>query len=327
MWSVGLLVVRLVLGADSAAGLGAESVALLWFLGVYLIVLAFVPALTRLRDARAVAILLLGLLVAAAAMDGIRFCVDSPAGGLANFVIVWLIPVIVGVAYARRLVGAREALVVAVAALAAQVVLVTAGPYDVSLVVTGNENVSNVSPPTAVLALHCLWMSSAFVVLAGAIRRWAERPRVWRIVTAGNRGAMTLYLWHIPAIAIAAFSLHALGLDAYDVRAQGFWGLLVLRAVVFAVVMLVLFWALCPLEHRPLPWWDRPVTATGARAAWAGALVCIAGVALVVMAKFGLGDAAGWMALGGFLAAASAGRVLAGAGTLVDSGPARAFDI
>jgi hypothetical protein len=78
---------------------------------------------------------------------------------------------------------------------------------------------------------------------------------------------MTIYLWHIVAIAIAAFGLNALGLDAYDVDAPDFWALLGVRALVFAVVMLVLFRLLSPLERRPLPWWDAPVTATGARAA------------------------------------------------------------
>ena len=51
-WTVGILVARMILGEESAAGLGRESVALLWFLGVYLVVLAFVPALTRLRTGR-----------------------------------------------------------------------------------------------------------------------------------------------------------------------------------------------------------------------------------------------------------------------------------
>ena len=51
-WVVGLWCVRMILGAESAAGLGRECVALLWFLGVYLVVLAFVPALTRLRTGR-----------------------------------------------------------------------------------------------------------------------------------------------------------------------------------------------------------------------------------------------------------------------------------
>ena len=312
-WSVGLVVVRFTLGAESAADLGAESVALLWFLGVYLVVLAFVPALTRITTGRAVAVMLATLLLAAAAMDGIRAAAGTPAAGVANFVIVWLIPVAIGVAYARHLIAARVAFTVAVTAFVAQVALVVAGPYETSLVVTGVEQFSNTAPPTLVLALHCTWMSCAFVLCAAAIQRWAGRPRVWRVVAIGNGGAMTLYLWHIPAIAIAAFSLHALGLDAYDVNAADFWALLALRAVVFAVVMAVLFQALSPLEHRPLPWWDAPVGAIGTRATAAGALICTAGVALVLMAKFGLSGPPGWAALAGFVTAAAAARFFAGA--------------
>ncbi len=312
-WSLGLLAVQLTLGAESASALGRESVALLWFLGVYLVALAFVPALTRLSDGRAVAIVLACLLTAAAAMDAIRLAVGTPGAGVANFVIVWLIPVTIGVAYARRIVAARVALIVAVSAFLTQVVLVAAGPYQVALVVSGTEQLSNVSPPTLVLALHCTWMSCVFVLAADAIRRYAERPRVWRMVAAGNGGAMTLYLWHIPAIAIAAFALHAVGLDAYDVHAAGFWGLLALRGLVFAAVMVVLFQVLAPLEHRPLPWWDAPVEATGTRSAAAGAFICTAGVALVLLAKFGLGCAPGWAALTGFVGAAAMAKITAGA--------------
>ena len=148
-----------------------------------------------------------------------------------------------------------------------------------------------------------------FVAAAGAVRRWAERPRVWRVVAVGNAGAMTLYLWHIPAIAIAMFTLHAFGLDAYDVQAPGFWGLLALRAVVFAVVMAVMFRLLSPLEHRRLPWWDSPAGATGARSVLAGVMICVAGVALVLLAKNGLTGLAGWSALGCFVAAAAVARV------------------
>jgi len=310
-WSVGVVVARMTLGAESAAGLGRESVALLWFLGVYLVALAFVPALTCLRTGRAAALVVASLLAASAVFDGIRLAIGTPMSGVANFVIVWLIPVVIGVAYARRLISARAAAAAAVSAFVAQVVLAFAGPYDVSLVVTGTERVSNVSPPTLLLALHCTWMSFAFVATASAIRRWAARPRVWRLVVVGNGGAMTLYLWHIPAIAVAAFALNAVGLDAYDVHAPGFWGLLALRALVFAAVMVVAFRLLAPLEHRRLPWWDAPVGATGTRATAAGALVCVAGVALLLLAKNGLGDAAGWTQLGCFLAAAGAARLTA----------------
>jgi surface polysaccharide O-acyltransferase-like enzyme len=308
-WTVGLLVVRLLLGAESADDVGRESVALLWFLGVYLVVLAFVPALTRLGTVRATAVVVAALLVAAAAVDQVRFAEGTPTAGIANFVIVWLIPVVIGVAYARRTIGPRAALVVAASAFAAQVALAVVGRYEVSLVVTGVERTSNVSPPTLLLALHCTWMSFVFVAVAGAVRRWASRPRVWHVVAVGNAGAMTLYLWHIPAIAIAMFTLHAFGMDAYDVHAPGFWGLLALRALVFSAVMAVLFRLLSPLEHRPLPWWDGPADATGARSVLAGAVICVAGVALVLLAKNGLTGFAGWSALGCFVAAAAVARV------------------
>jgi hypothetical protein len=311
-WALGLLVTRMVLGAESAEGMGRECVALLWFLGVYLVVLAFVPALMRLRSGRDVALVVVALLVAAAAMDAIRLAVGTADAGAANFVFVWLIPVVIGVAYARRLITTWAALAVAAAAFTAQVVAVIVGPYEVSLVVTGTERLSNVTPPTLLLALHCTWMSCVFVAAAGMIRRWAARPRVWRIVAVGNRGSMTLYLWHIPAIAVATFALHAVGIDAYDVHAPGFLSRLLLRAVVFAVVMSLAFKLLSPLEHLRLPWWDAPARATGARSVAAGVLVCAAGVAILLMAKNGLSDVAGWSSLGCFVAAVLSARVCAG---------------
>lgn len=310
-WSAILLLVRAALGEASEAGLGGESVALLWFLGVYLLTLAFVPALTRLHTARALTGLLIVLLAAIAAFDVIRFAAESPMAAVVNFVLVWLIPVAFGVGYAHRLIGVRCAGVVAIAAFAAQVGLVAFGPYEVSLVVTGADRVSNVSPPTLVLALQCVWMSSVFVVVARWIQRWAQHRRVWHVVALGNAGAMTLYLWHIPAIAVTAVGLHLVGLDAYDVHEAGFWGRLALRALVFAVVMLAMFRLLSPLEHQSLPWWDAPVRAAGLRAGVAGLSVCAAGVALVLMAKSGLGEAPGWCALAGFVAAAALARVAA----------------
>jgi hypothetical protein len=322
MWSVGLLLTGLLLGADSAAALGRESVALLWFLGVYLVVLAFVPALTRMSTGRAVGVVVVSLLAGAGAVDVIRLSVGTPMAGVANFLIVWLIPVVIGVAYARGLIGRRRALIGAAAAFTAQVLLCIAGPYEVSLVVTGTEHLSNVSPPTLVLALHCTWMSLLFVAAAGAIRRWAARPNVWYVVAMGNGGAMTLYLWHIPAIAVAAFSLHAVGLDAYDVDAPGFWALLALRAVVFAGVMAVAFRLLSPLEHRRLPWWDARVQATGTRSTAAGLLICLSGVVLVLLAKNGLAGTTGWVTLASFLALSAAARFAAGpARQLTAGGP------
>lgn len=311
-WTVVLLVVRATMGAASASALGRECVALLWFLGVYLVALAFVPALMRLTTGRALAWVVTGLLAGSGLVDAIRFAVGSPEAGTANLIIVWLIPVVIGVAYARNLICALRALVIAVVAFSAQVIVSFTGIYDVSLVVTGMERVSNVSPPTLLLALHCIWMPCLFIAAANPIRRWAARPRVWRAVATGNGGAMTLYLWHIPVIAVAAFSLHAVGLDAFNPNAPGFWAHLALRAAVFAVLMAVAFRLLSPLEHRPLPWWDNRVQIRGARSMLTGVLLCVAGAALTLMAKNGLDGALGWSALAGFVIACVAARATAG---------------
>jgi len=311
-WTVALIAVRFTMGAESAAALGNEAVALLWFLGTYLIVLAFVPALARLRSARSAALVIAALLAVTALGDWARISTHTLAAGAANLVVVWLIPMVIGAVYAHRFVTAGRALIVAAGALAVQVVVARFGPYDVSLVVTGTERMSNVTPPTFLLALQCIWMSSLFIACAGAVRRWAQRPRVWYLIVVGNSGAMTLYLWHIAAIAIATFSLHAVGLDAYDPAAPHFWRNIAIRALVFAVVMTVMFLLLSPLEHNPLWWWDARVRATGHAATLAGALICAAGAALLLMAKYGLGTTSGWMLLALFTVTVVAARISAG---------------
>lgn len=310
-WMVGLAVVRMIFGETLASGLAKVCLVTLWFVGNYLVALAFVPALTRrLRTGRAVAITVVSLLVATSGVDWIR-SVGTRAMGLPNVLIVWIIPVVIGVGYARRLIGRRVALVAAAVAFTVQVVLVVAGIYEVPVVATTAERVSNVWPPTLLLALQCTWMSCAFVVAAGAIQRWAARPRIWSIVARGNQGAMTLYLWHLPVMVAVVFALLAAGVGAYDVHASRFWGLLVLRLVVFAAAMAVVFRLISPLEHRRLRWWDEPARATGARSIAAGALVCVIGFAVFLLAGFGLSGVAGWTLLGCFLAAALAARVCA----------------
>src|SRR6185295_19374147 len=102
--------VHVTLGEESAAGLGRHCVALLWFLGVYLVVLALVPALTPLHSGLAFAIVVGSLLADSDEVDGVRLAVGTPMSGTANFLIVWLIPVVIGVGYARGLIGRGAAL-------------------------------------------------------------------------------------------------------------------------------------------------------------------------------------------------------------------------
>jgi hypothetical protein len=76
--------------------------------------------------------------------------------------------------------------------------------------------------------------------------------------------------------------------------------------------MATAFFALSPLEHRRLPWWDSAASASGVRSTAAGVLICLAGVALVLLAKNGLAGVHGYTLLAAFVVCAGAARVSAG---------------
>lgn len=86
---------------------------------------------------------------------------------------VWLIPAMFGVAYRRRLLGGRAALTVAGVFFAVDVALVHWGPYQLSMVGTGDHHLSNTSPPSLLLAGHAIILSA--LAIAAARRSRAGR--------------------------------------------------------------------------------------------------------------------------------------------------------
>ena len=93
---------------------------------MYLLVLAFVPALMRC-GAAALGGIVVALLAASALVDGARLATGAIEWGFPNFLVVWLIPVVIGVAYARRMIPARFALAAAAVAFVAAVAAVVVG--------------------------------------------------------------------------------------------------------------------------------------------------------------------------------------------------------
>jgi hypothetical protein len=135
-----------------------------------------------------------------ALVDAIRVHDAAWSGlGYVNLV-AWSIPGMFGVAYRRRLVTGRTALSVGVAMFAVNVALVWFGPYELSLVGIDTQELKNMMPPSLLLTGHAIMMCAFAIAAAPAIAHWAGRPRVWRLAVIGNSGAMTLYLWHMPAL-------------------------------------------------------------------------------------------------------------------------------
>lgn len=308
-WAAALTVLRPLLPRHVWEPVAGVSIQLLWFLGAYVLVLAAMPMLYRITTTARLALGVGAVYAAIAVVDVLRlhWSVLMPLGYL-NLA-VWLIPAVFGVAYRRGLLTRRAALAVAAVILAFNMALLRFGPYQVSLVGTGDHQLSNTSPPSLLLAGHAIVMSALAIWAAPVITRWAQRPRVWWLTAIGNSGAMTLYLWHIPVLLGVHLIFDGLGLPRYPGMAN-FAILSVIELLVVAVVMAALFVVLRPLENNPLPGWDAPVAVTPGRGPVVGALLMVAGAATLVAIKWGLKDD-GLICVTVLLSALAGARVLA----------------
>ncbi|OBF57662.1 acyltransferase [Mycobacterium sp. 852002-53434_SCH5985345] len=289
-WAVALTVLYRTLPQHIYEPVAGVSTQLLWFLGAYVLVLAAMPVLYRINSAGRLAAAVAGVYAAIAAIDAIRLHWPAmmPLGYL-NLA-VWLIPAMFGIAYRRRLLTGRAALVIAAIGFAVDVALVHWGPYQISMVGTGDHQLSNTSPPSLLLAGHAIILSALAIAAAPAIARWAQRPRVWWWTAIGNSGAMTLYLWHMPVLLGAHLVFDCLGCPRYP-GSRDFLAVSLAQLLVVAVAVAVLFVTLRPLENNPLSGWDGAPTVRGrGRGAAIGALLCVAGVAILAAIRWGLKD-------------------------------------
>jgi hypothetical protein len=271
---------------DPVAGI---SIQLLWFLGAYVLVLAAVPLLARITTSSGLIAAVAGTYAFVAVVDAIRINGDVPVGfGYLNLG-AWLIPGMLGVAYRRHLLAGPAALMLGAVMLAVNLGLIWLGPYELSLVGIETQHVKNMTPPSLLLAGHAIMMCAFAIAAAPAIAQWARRPRVWWLTAIGNSGAMTLYLWHIPALLFMHLVFDYLGYPRFDAGAAGFIALSILQLIVMAVLVTTAFVALRPLENNPLPLWDAGyVAATGPRSIAVGVLLCVAGAATLASVGWGL---------------------------------------
>ncbi|BBZ14898.1 acyltransferase family protein [Mycobacterium branderi] len=289
-WAIALTALHCVLPQhvyDPIAGVATQA---MWFLGAYVLVLAAMPALYRITTTVRLAAGVSAVYGAIAVIDVVRL--HWPAASSLGYLnlAVWLIPAMFGVAYRRRLLTGRAALTIAAAMFAVNLALVWWGPYQVSMVGTGDHHLSNTSPPSLLMAGHAIVLSLVAIAAAPAISRWAQRPRVWWWTALGNSGAMTLYLWHIPALLGVHLLFDELGLPRYPGQPD-FVVVSAAQILLMSGVVATLFIALRPLENNPLPGWDRaaPVKTVG-RGRVIGTLLCVAGAATLVSIHWGLKD-------------------------------------
>ena len=121
-----------------------------------------------------------------------------PAGlGWINLPAGWLVPYLLGVAWAGGALRGRKgpALMLAGGAAATAALIVLAG-YPASMVGVNGAAISNLNPPTIAAVTFGLAQCGLALLMRDRLARWMRRPLAWAAVATVNLSAMTLFLWH-----------------------------------------------------------------------------------------------------------------------------------
>jgi fucose 4-O-acetylase-like acetyltransferase len=281
LWFVGFWTILPVIAVaagllpSSIARTGGGEVALpLWFLAVYLLAICAIPpllAVHRRFGAWALATLAIGALL----VDSLRFGLDVPFIGIANYAFVWLAVIELGFFWGEGALRRRRWLPWAMAGggLIALGVLVGWFDYPVSMIGLTHGIRSNTLPPSGALLALAVWQCGAMLLLEDAANRWLARPRPWLGVVIANSMVMTFYLWNMSAVVLAAVILFPTGIAPQPEPLSAAWWWLRPAWIVACAICLVPFL----LAFR---WAERASThATPARTGLAGLVRAVTGIA------------------------------------------------
>lgn len=195
----------------------------IWFLPVYLAIVAVAPLTIRLHRRFGVLVPLV-MVVCSVAVDLVGFGAGISGVRYANVIFVWLLPHQLGHFYgdgSMLRLSRRGFALMALGGLAALVLLTNPwifgdrGPewfnglpsYPKSLIGTGVEPVANTYPPTITLVAQAFWSIGLAMSVRERLSRWLERRRPWTLVVFLNSIIMTLFLWHMTAYLLAILLL------------------------------------------------------------------------------------------------------------------------
>jgi fucose 4-O-acetylase-like acetyltransferase len=237
---------------DTLEGAGTLLTRPLWFLGIYMIMIAFAPAMVRLHRRRGMTALI-WMVVGAAVVDVAAVGFDIAYIGYLNFAFVWLFVHQLGFFYADgSLTRAKPThyWAFALGGLALLVALTASQIYSPSMVGLRNER-SNTNPPTVVIIALTIWQLGLVMLLRQRITQWLSRRRVWAIVIGLNGVIMTIFLWHQTAMIGAVAAIYPLGFPQPKSGAAQWWFFRPVWILVLLVFLAVLVFLLGRLERGP----------------------------------------------------------------------------
>jgi surface polysaccharide O-acyltransferase-like enzyme len=291
---VGLVsAVVVVLGLRRVAGSTLEyagwAVAMhLWFLAVYLLVVALTPvaiAAQRRWGLRVPGVLAAGVVV----VDAVSLGGHVPHLGLLNYLLCWGALYQLGIAWREGLLAGRRPALLLCGSAVALALLILLRLYPISMIGVPGQTLQNTDPPsTALLAFGCTQAALA-MTLAPALN-WPLRAGLFRrVLTTANSNVMALYLWHMIPVVIVAIVGYPAGLLPQPVEGTAEWWLarlewVVVLTLVTAVEMVLLYWGrgffAAPLGMVGTPLtdrWSEPIMLAGAAMAAYGLYFIAAG--------------------------------------------------
>ncbi|BBX67593.1 acyltransferase family protein [Mycolicibacterium psychrotolerans] len=246
-----MLVVIAVLKALGISGtvleMGGWAVAMhLWFLAVYLMVVALTPlaVAAHRRWGLAVPVTLGACLVL---VDAVGIATDHPEIRMANYFFCWAAIYQLGIAWHDGHLRRRTLVSTAVVAALALPALVTWGPYPIAMIGVPGDRVENSAPPSAALLALALVQIGVLFAIVPVLNRLLARG-VWpRVLAIANENVMALYLWHMLPVIVVTLVGYPTGLLPQPPMGSGAWWLARLEwelvlAVVAAGLLTLLYW-------------------------------------------------------------------------------------
>lgn len=234
----------------------------LWFLSVYILVVALTPLSVnvwkRLGKKSIAIFLLLAVLV-----DYLRLNVLD-AFGVLNLIIIWVMVHQFGFWYQEGVTKLYARVFIAFGLVSNILLTQVFQLYPTSLVGIPTEKFSNMAPPTIILAFHSFVLFGLLVLLAPWLQKVTSTPRGFRLMSRAAMLAMTIYLWHMAVLVAWLTALHYLNLDL-PARIENsiivpdgisYWLWLIPSTFGFGLVLYIVIRMLWPIEFMKIRWFD-----------------------------------------------------------------------
>jgi hypothetical protein len=275
-------------------GIGSKvALVPVWFLAVYIMVVALVP-LTHAAWKRLGFVSVLIPVGAAALVDTAFFAGGLRALGWLNYPFVWLAVHQLGYAWRDgRLTGGRMGAPLFVVGAVSLVGLTHFGPYPLSLVGVPSDEISNTLPPKLPLLALAAAQIGLVLLLEAPVRRFLAHRVPWAVTILINGMIMTIFLWHSTVmmllVGLAFWQMPAILAQQPDTAP--WWWTRPLWILAYTVVCLPFLLVFARFERSEAGGANRPAATL---LQLLGCVVACAGLAMLALDGVG-GD--GWLGL------------------------------